>query len=126
MCQTTTIGEIARQKNEKLHVSIVNRFLKPTELLARYHNFYSNAEPLISPQNDSDALLKNLFKEREAEFKNALQKIDTTFSYDTETKVLFIRLGTAKYKQSIDHGSYLLDIGEDGSAIGITIFNVIL
>lgn len=121
MCTTSTLGEISRQHDEKLHISLVNRFLSVTELLTRYHDFYANAEPLIS---SSDPTTKKFFQQREAEFRNALQKQNTSFSYDTESNILHIRLGDKKYKQSVDHGSYLTEIGEDGSVIGIEIFNV--
>lgn len=122
MCTTSTLGVIARQHEDKLRISLTNRFIKPEELLTRYLNFYSSAEPLTDPTTDS--IIKDLFKERKREFEQALQKQNTTFSYDTETQILHIRLADKKYKHSVDHGTYLTEIGEDGSVIGIEIFNV--
>ena len=125
MC-TNTLGEIAQQQADKLRISLTNRFLSPKELLTRYHRFYANAEPLIEPSSDVDTLTKNLFKEREAEFKNSLQKIDTTFTYDDEKHTLHVKLGTSRYTHSVDHKGYLAEMGEDGSVVGIMIFNVVL
>jgi uncharacterized protein YuzE len=125
MCNST-LAEISHQQADKLRISLTNRFIDPVELLTRYHKFYANAEALIKPTSNMEAITKEFFNKRETEYKNALVKANTTFSYDTENKILHFRFGNQKYKQSIDQGGYLIEIGDDGSIIGIEIFNVIL
>lgn len=129
MCKNATLGDIARQQEDKLHVSLMDRFLPPNELLARYYKFYVNAEPLIKPckiSSQLDTLTKSIFQERKKQFKDALQKVNTTYSYDDKTHVFSIRFGKGEVKQSFDNGGYLLNIGNNGTVLGIDIFNVIL
>ena len=47
-------------------------------------------------------------------------------TYDPDKKTLIVRWSASPYKYSVDHETYILDMGEDGSAIGIELFNVVL
>jgi len=129
MCKNTTLGDIARQQEDKLRLSLSDRFIPPNELLARYHKFYANAEPVIKPckvSSKMDALTKALFLERKKQFKDALQKVNTTFSYDEQNHIFSIKFKKGEAKQSIDNGGYMLNVGANGTVIGIDIYNIIL
>lgn len=127
MCQNATLGDIARQQEEKLRISLSERFITPTELLAHYYKFYANAEPLIKPckiSSKMDTVTKALFSERKKQYSDALHKVNTTYSYDDKTNVFSVRFSKCDIKQAIDNGGYLLNIGKKGEVIGIDIFNV--
>lgn len=50
------------------------------------------------------------------------RRIDV-WGYDFETDTLFFHDNKIKYKSSIDLGDLILDIGEDGSPIGVELLN---
>lgn len=50
------------------------------------------------------------------------RRIDV-WGYDLETDTLFFHDNKIKYKSSIDLGDLILDIGEDGSPIGVELLN---
>lgn len=129
MCQTSTMQDISIQKADKAVLRLSERFISPVELLRRYRDFYANAGSIIKScivSDSTDQVTKTFFNEKKKEFDDALLKLDSPFRYDPDKKTLIVRWSASPYKYSVDHETYILDMGEDGSAIGIELFNVVL
>lgn len=118
--------EISIQKADKAVLRLSERFISPVELLRRYRDFYANAGSIIKSCDSTDQITKTFFNEKKKEFDDALLKLDSPFRYDPDKKTLIVRWSASPYKYSVDHETYILDMGEDGSAIGIELFNVVL
>lgn len=129
MCLTNTLEEISFQKADKLHVRLLERFVSPTELLGRYHDFFCNAEALVKPckvSTDIDNKTKEILAERKKEYCEALQKQHTKIAYDSDLKILTVHLRKGRITHSVDQGSFILDYGESGEIVGIELFNVVI
>lgn len=71
MCSSSTLEEIEQQAQDKLRISLSQRFISPIELLTRYEAFHTNAATLLKPET----LEYDIHVKRSKEFGEALEKV---------------------------------------------------
>jgi hypothetical protein len=90
--------------------------------LTRYRDFHLNCQALVS----SDAPEYEVHTELSREYSEAVIKQKMLVEYDLKNHILKVRWGASPFEKSEDCGEYILDIGENGSIIGIEILNIYL
>jgi uncharacterized protein YuzE len=89
--------------------------------LTRYRDFHINCEALVHSDPEHE-----IHKELAREYAEAVIKQNMIVNYDREYHILSVTWGASPHKKSNEFGKYILDIGEDGSIIGIKILNMYL